>query len=122
MTGGRTDGNMQMKIRFGLGADHGQRMIIIYDDPVDFPGIIVIVKRRHDELGAHKFNRIGKIEGSHRFAIGPAGFSVQLEVHGLLVFAESPVGGQLGNDIFSIWMDPNEPELIASQNTGEAVV
>jgi len=122
MTGGRTYGNMQMKIRFGLCSDHCQSMIIIYNYPVYFPGVIVIVKRCHDELGAHKLNCIGKIMGSHRFAVGPAGFFVQFEIHGFLVFAEGPMGCQLGNDIFSIWMDPYEPELIASHDTGEAVV
>ena len=89
-------------------------ILIVDDNPVDFPSIIVIVKRCHDELGAHKLYRIGEIMGSHRFAIGPAGFFVQLEIHGFFIFAESPMGCQLGNDIFSIWMDPYEPELIAS--------
>ena len=97
-------------------------MIVINDDPVDFFGVVVVVPGSHNLFGAHELQSIGKVMGRHRFPVGPARQRIQLKIHGLLIFAVSPVRCQLRQDVHGIGMQSNQGKLIPENSASEGRV
>ena len=73
-------------------------------------------------LGAHEFKGVDVIPGRHGPFVGPPGLPVQLEIHGLFIIAESPVGGKLGNNTPGVGMDIDQGQMVVQDGTPEGTV
>ncbi len=122
MTGRRGDAQFQVKIGHRLGAHHRQGMVVVDDDPVDLLGVVVVVPGRDDLLRPHEREGENEVVGRDRHPVRPPGLGIQLEIHGLLVRIEGPVGRQFRDDVERVGMEPDEAQLVAQDRAPEAAV
>ncbi len=73
-------------------------------------------------LGAHELKGIDIIPGRHGFFVGPSGLPVQLEIHGLFIIAEGPVGGKLRDNPPGIGMDGDQGQMVVQDGAPERSV
>ncbi len=87
-----------------------------------FGGVVVVEPGPLDVLGAHHLVAEGVVIGDHRLAVGPLGARIQLEVDGLVVRRDGPVGRERRNGVAGIGVEADEPQLVVHDEGAERAV